>query len=83
MAKTVKVLRKVNARHMKPTQKHRLAIEPGILGTVYAYDDAGNRKYFDYDYDGALAYAGVTEDRDPRTWKSGRPPRTHCYIRRE
>jgi hypothetical protein len=58
------------ARRMKPTQKHRIAIFENMLATVYAVNDAGVLKYFDYDWDGARAWAGVDEDgRDPRVFK--------------
>jgi len=55
----------VEARLMKPTQRHRLAVWECMLGTVYAFDGTKTR-YFDYDHAAALAYAGVTQDSDPR-----------------
>lgn len=58
------------ARKMKPTQKHRIAIWENMLGTVYAQNDAGEVKYFDYDWDAAREFAGANEDRDPRVWKT-------------
>jgi hypothetical protein len=57
-------------RTMKPTAKHRLAIRPGILGTVYGYNAAGVERYFDYDREAALAYAGITRDSDVRLARS-------------
>jgi len=54
-------------RKMKPTQKHRPAVWECMLGAVYANDGTRTR-YFDYDWEGALAYAGVTSETDPRTW---------------
>lgn len=42
-----------------PTQKHRPVLTMGILGTVYAINPAGRMQYFDYDWAGALVYAGV------------------------
>lgn len=56
------------ARKMRPTQKHRPAIWEGILGAVYANDGIATR-YFDYDYEGALEYAGGT---DPRVYRAQR-----------
>jgi hypothetical protein len=69
---------------MPPTQRHRLAITPGILGTVYARNEAGVERYFDYDWKGAMAYAGVRQDRDPRVAPE-RPglKRKALYILRE
>ena len=43
-----------------PTLKHRPAITHGILGTCYGISPAGEVKYFDYDWEGALQFAGVT-----------------------
>lgn len=60
------------ARKMKPTLKHRPAVWEGILGTVYAYDDTGCTRYFDYDWDAAREYAGVRDDRDLRLARSPR-----------
>jgi hypothetical protein len=65
------MLKGVNSRHMKPTQKHRAAIWECMLGTVYAYDGK-EVKYFDYDHEGALKFAGVTNDKDPRTYRTDR-----------
>jgi hypothetical protein len=41
-----------------------------MLGTVYAVNDAGKVEYFDYNWDAAREYAGVTADRDPRVAKA-------------
>ena len=54
-------------RKATPTRKHRPAIWECILGTVYAMNDAGEVRYFDYKWDDAVAFAGVTPERDPRT----------------
>ncbi len=56
----------INIPQKRRTKKHRLAISPGILGTVYGVNAEGEARYFDYDVDGALAFAGVTWDGDPR-----------------
>lgn len=53
-------------RKIKPTQKHRVAITNGILGTVYAVNAEGTSKYFDYDYRGARAWAGLDTAKDIR-----------------
>ena len=52
-----------------PTKKHRPAIWESMLGTVNAMNDAQQVKYFDYDWDAARAFAGVSPDRDPRVAK--------------
>ena len=58
-------------RKMKPTLKHRPAIWECLLGTVNAMNDAGEVKYFDYDWAGACEFAGVDESgRDPRHFRS-------------
>lgn len=62
----------------KPTKKHRLAITPGILGTVYAVSPEGEARYFDYDLPGAYAWAGLTADSDLRY---AIPPERAMYIR--
>ena len=56
-------------RKANPTRKHRAAIWECMLGTVYAMNDAGEVRYFDYKWDEAVAFAGVTPERDPRTAK--------------
>ena len=58
------------ARKMKPTKKHRPAIWENMLGTVMAMNAEGVIKYFDYDWDGAREFAGVTEDSDPRVFRN-------------
>ena len=57
-------------RKAKPTRKHRPAIWECMLGTVYAMNNAGEVLYFDYRWDEAVAYAGVTTERDPRVSKT-------------
>lgn len=49
-----------------PTRKHRPAVWECMLGTVYALNDAGECRYFDYDHEGAKAFAGVAVDADNR-----------------
>jgi hypothetical protein len=49
------------ADHKPPTLKHRPAITAGILGTCYGINAAGEVRYFDYDWEAALEYAGVTD----------------------
>lgn len=60
LQKTRDLLR--HKRLMKPTLKHRPVLKFGILGTVYGISPAGEVKYFDYDWNAALAFAGVTGD---------------------
>jgi hypothetical protein len=55
-----------DAARKPPTQAHRPAIWENMLGTVYAMNDAGEIKYFDFDWDGAREFAGVTPEGDPR-----------------
>jgi len=50
----------------KHTKKHRPAVWECFLGTVFALNDQGECKYFDYDWDKARKFAGVSKDRDPR-----------------
>lgn len=50
------------ASQLPPTLKHRPALTFGILGTVYGVSPAGEVKYFDYDWAGALKFAGVCDD---------------------
>jgi hypothetical protein len=37
-----------------------------MLGTVYALNDVGECRYFDYDHTGALEFAGVDKTADNR-----------------
>lgn len=68
----------------KPTLKHRHAIWECMLGTVYARNAAGEVKYFDYDWDGARAFAGVDTGTDLRLAKwpahTGGGPRTGQLV---
>ena len=59
------------ARKARPTILHRPALWEMLLGTVVAMNDAGETKYFDYDYEGAREYAGVDEGADLRLAKFG------------
>ena len=65
-------------REIKPTRKHRPAIWESVLGTVYAYNGKDPVQYFDYDWDSAHRYAGVSPDRDPRVFKITRSMK---YVR--
>lgn len=64
-------------RRMKPTKRHRLALSPGFLGTVYGTNADGECRYFDYDMAAAREFAGVTADADPRNW----PAEAYQYVR--
>lgn len=57
------------ARRMRPTQRHRAAIWENMLATVYAANDEGAIRYFDYDWDAARAYAGIKPTSDPRVYR--------------
>ncbi|MGH9095580.1 MAG: hypothetical protein ACRDXE_10505 [Acidimicrobiales bacterium] len=65
-------------RDMPPTHKHRLAIVPGIFGTVYGVNAEGEARYFDYDQAAAYAFAGVSGlSADVRR---ARPPRPSRHV---
>lgn len=70
MARTKATHPFAGARKMKPTQKHRIAIWECMLGTVFARNAEGEVKYFDYDWDGAREFAGVTAEADPRVFRN-------------
>lgn len=57
-AKTTRFLG-IHCKRQKPTKQHRVAVFEACFGTLYAVNDAGIVKYFDYDWDGAFAYAGI------------------------
>lgn len=64
---------RVECADAPPTRAHRPAVWENMLGTVYAMNDAREVRYFDYDHDGALAFAGVREEgRDPRVARATR-----------
>lgn len=72
--------RTILVKKARPTRGHRLAISPGILGTVYAVDEHGTARYFDYDRDAAYAFAGLdAEDADVRL---SVPAELRQYVRR-
>lgn len=68
----------IPVKQAKPTLKHRPAIWGGILGTVYAMNAAHETHYFDYNYEEALEWAGLTGsarqiiNKDPRLAKNKR-----------
>ena len=75
MAKTT-IFIGVPCRRMPPTLKHRPAIWEGILRTVYAMNEAGETKYFDYDHAAAKVHAGIANKQDIRLacnvrWSNG------------
>lgn len=59
-----KIYLSIEVKNVKPTKKHRPAVWEGILGTVYAMNKERVTQYFDYDYEGAKKYAGVTNEAD-------------------
>ncbi len=50
------------ARKAKPTKKHRPALWESMLGTVQACNADRDNRYFDYDYDAAREFAGITAE---------------------
>jgi hypothetical protein len=58
----------INARRMKPTVNHRPVIWECMLGTVYASNGKETR-YFDYQYEEAIAFAGINPESDPRLYR--------------
>lgn len=68
------------AHKAAPTKGHFPAVWECLLGTVYAQNAQGETRYFDYDHEGALAFAGVhQEGADPRV---ARAPRRFTGIRK-
>jgi hypothetical protein len=51
---------------MRPTRKHRPAIWENMLGTVYARNDKGETRYFDYKHKEAIEFSGVEGAQDAR-----------------
>ena len=73
-----------SAPKKRPTLRHRPAIWECMLGTVYAMNDAGETRYFDYDYEAALEHAGFSPERDPRWYRISRYARwdrLHLHVR--
>lgn len=68
---------KIEIKKAKPTGRHRLAIVPGILGTVYGVNEHGHAKYFRHNVEAAYEYAGVTQERDPRLFL---PVSNHRHV---
>lgn len=57
-----------------PTKMHRAAVWENMLGTVWAMNDQYDVKYFDYDHERAIEFAGALEpDRDPRLARCTQP----------
>lgn len=59
MSKTLDTMR-YGYRKMRPTKAHRPILTFGILGTVYGISPQGEVRYFDYNWDAALKFAGVS-----------------------
>jgi hypothetical protein len=74
LQKTRDLLR--HRRMMRPTLKHRPVLTFGILGTVYGVSPEGEVRYFDYDWNAALEFAGVTGD-PAQDLRFSAPVRTH------
>lgn len=56
----------VPCRKMQPTLKHRPALWECMLGTVYAMNEQGVTRYFDYDWKAAIKWAGISDTSDAR-----------------
>ncbi len=52
-----------------PKQGYRPAVWECMLGTVYAMNDSGVVRYFDYKHDEALVFAGIVPGRELRLAK--------------
>jgi len=63
----------IKGKYLPPTRNHRPAIYEDMLGTVNAVNDEGKVEYFDYNYEDAIKYAGISEDRDIRIYKYKKP----------
>lgn len=58
----------------KPTKKFRPAIWECMLGTVYAQNDKGEVKYFDYDHKAARRFCGAED------WRGIQIPETMLRL---
>lgn len=70
----------IAGKKIRPTLKHRAAMWEGMFGAVYAMNDQGVIRYWDYDYEGAKVWAGITNERDIRIFKC---PRSHRIYRND
>ena len=59
----------IDAKKMPPTLKHRPAIWECMLGTVYAMNDEGIVKYFDYALEKAKEFANIANKKDIRVFR--------------
>ncbi len=67
-------------RKLKPTLKHRPAITAGILGTVYAINDEGVARYFDYDREAAFEFRGRHGGQRPSLRSRAGRPTVRTYV---
>jgi hypothetical protein len=73
----------IKARRMKPTLKHRPAIWENMLGTVYAMNDEGEVRYFDYNFAAAIRFAfNFPEGVDHNFWIGYRDARVFKWSTR-
>lgn len=56
------------AEKKRPTKAHRPAVWEVMVGTVRSMSPAGEAKYWDYDWEKAREWAGVTRAGDLRVW---------------
>lgn len=66
----MKTFKGISAPFKKPTSNHRPAIWENMLGTVFAMNDEGKIKYFDYKIEDAKEYANIKNKKDIRIFKN-------------
>lgn len=59
----------VRCHRGKPTKAHRPALWENMLGGIYAMNMAGECRYFDFKYEEASTFAGITQNGDNRVFK--------------
>lgn len=71
----------VKAKNAPRTKSHRPAVWECMLGTVYALSPDGELRYFDYDHEAAMKFAGVSPEGDPRVHRLRRQDK-YNWIRK-
>lgn len=64
----------LNCISAKPTKKFKPAIWECMLGTIYAQNEKGVTKYFDYDYKAARRFCGAED------WRGVQIPETMLRL---
>jgi len=62
----------IRGRSALPTRRHRPAVWEAILGTLYAQSPSGEIRYFDYNYNDAFSFAGISTAEDIRISRAAR-----------